>query len=45
MYLADKYGKNDMYYPRDINKRALVNQRLFFDCGILFPRLRSVSVS
>ncbi|KAJ0179999.1 hypothetical protein K1T71_004590 [Dendrolimus kikuchii] len=43
MYLADKYGKNDMYYPKDTDKRALVNQRLFFDSGILFPRLRSVS--
>nr|WCC58237.1 glutathione S-transferase [Pharsalia antennata] len=38
-YLVDKYGKDDSLYPKDLQKRAVVNQRLYFECGILFPRL------
>lgn len=45
MYLVDKYGKNDSLYPKDLNKRALVNQILFFDTGVLFARLKSIVVS
>lgn len=37
-YLADKYGKDDSLYPKDPAKRALVNQRLYFDSGILGQR-------
>ncbi|XP_052869696.1 glutathione S-transferase 1-1-like [Anopheles cruzii] len=37
-YLCEKYGKNDKYYPRDAKKRAVVNQRLFFDMGTLYQR-------
>ncbi|XP_058062026.1 glutathione S-transferase 1-1-like [Anopheles bellator] len=37
-YLCEKYGKNDKYYPRDAKKRAMVNQRLFFDMGTLYQR-------
>ncbi|XP_054266373.1 glutathione S-transferase 1-1-like [Macrosteles quadrilineatus] len=37
-YLADKYGKDDSLYPRCIKKRAVVNQRLYFDAGTLFQR-------
>ncbi|XP_037044324.1 glutathione S-transferase 1-like [Bradysia coprophila] len=39
-YLADKYGKDDKLYPRDLAKRAEVNARLHFDTGFLFARLR-----
>ncbi|KAG7190908.1 hypothetical protein KM043_006967 [Ampulex compressa] len=35
-YLADQYGKNDTLYPKDAKKRAMVNQRLFFDMGTLY---------
>nr|XP_026493542.1 glutathione S-transferase 1-like [Vanessa tameamea]XP_026493543.1 glutathione S-transferase 1-like [Vanessa tameamea]XP_026493545.1 glutathione S-transferase 1-like [Vanessa tameamea] len=44
LYLFDKYGKpeHSYLYPTDKRKRATINQRLFFDCGILFPYLRSV---
>ncbi|XP_041981064.1 glutathione S-transferase 1-like [Aricia agestis] len=45
IYLFEKYGteKHSQLYPKDnIKVRATINQRLFFDCGILFPRLRSV---
>jgi glutathione S-transferase len=37
-YLADKYGKDDSLYPKDPKKRALVDQRLFFDIGTLYQR-------
>ncbi|CAH0399528.1 unnamed protein product [Chilo suppressalis] len=39
-----KYGnpEHEYLYPKDMRKRATVNQRLFFDCGILFQRLRSI---
>ncbi|XP_050676253.1 glutathione S-transferase 1-like [Leptidea sinapis] len=44
LYLFDKYAKPEHYYlyPKDKQIRAKVNLRLFFDCGVLFPRLRSV---
>ena len=44
-YMADKYGKNDSLYPKDLRSRALVNQRLHFESGVLFARLRFISVS
>lgn len=44
-YLVDKYAKDDSLYPKDLVKRARINQRLFFDAGSLFVRLRDVSVS
>ncbi|XP_050071110.1 glutathione S-transferase 1-like [Anopheles maculipalpis] len=37
-YLCEKYGKNDGLYPKDPKKRAMVNQRLFFDMGTLYQR-------
>lgn len=38
-YLVDKYAKNDSLYPKCLEKRALVNQRLYFDLGTLYARL------
>lgn len=35
-YLIEKYGKNDALYPKDPQKRAIINQRLFFDAGTLY---------
>ncbi|KAL7727382.1 hypothetical protein ACLKA6_003040 [Drosophila palustris] len=35
-YLIEKYGKDDSLYPKDPQRRALVNQRLYFDMGTLY---------
>ncbi|XP_065073035.1 glutathione S-transferase 1-like [Ochlerotatus camptorhynchus] len=37
-YLVEKYGKDDKLYPKDAQKRALVNQRLYFDMGVFYQR-------
>ena len=44
-YMTDKYGKNDSLYPKDIHSRALATQRLHYDSGVLFARLRFIVVS
>lgn len=44
-YLVDAYGKDDALYPRDVKERALVNARLDFDCGTLWPRAINAIVS
>ncbi|CAD0203322.1 unnamed protein product [Chrysodeixis includens] len=41
-YLADKYGKDDQFYPKDLQKRALVNQRLHFDGTSLNVKMRAM---
>nr|CAD7418896.1 unnamed protein product [Timema poppensis] len=37
-YLVDQYGKSDSLYPKDPKKRALVDQRLYFDIGTIYQR-------
>lgn len=44
-YLADKYGKDDELYPKDLKRRAIVNQRLHFDGSSLYVKIRAVCVS
>ncbi|KAJ3663901.1 hypothetical protein Zmor_008119 [Zophobas morio] len=36
-YLVSKYAKNDSLYPKDLAKRAIIDQRLHFDSGVAFP--------
>lgn len=43
-YLASKYGKDDSLYPKDLHKRAVVDQLLHFDTGVMFENtLRAVT--
>ncbi|KAJ4433392.1 hypothetical protein ANN_15651, partial [Periplaneta americana] len=44
-YLASQYGKDDSLYPKDLKKRAIVDQRLYFDIGTLFPSIRQYIVT
>ncbi|KAF5270021.1 hypothetical protein FQR65_LT05820 [Abscondita terminalis] len=44
-YIVDKYGKNDMLYPKDLYQRALVHQGLAFDLGNLFPLLKDINMA
>ncbi|XP_011497367.1 PREDICTED: glutathione S-transferase 1-1-like [Ceratosolen solmsi marchali] len=39
IYLVMKYAKNDSLYPRDPEKRAIVEHRLYFDIGTLFENI------
>lgn len=43
-YLVSKYGaeKKSDWYPADLRTRALIDQKLHFDNGTLFPRLLAV---
>lgn len=43
-YLVNQYGKDDSLYPKDPYKRAMVDQRLHFDNGILYMRLKTLAV-
>lgn len=44
-YLVNRYGKDDGYYPVDPVKRAIVDQRLYFDMGTLFARFSEYYLS
>lgn len=35
-YLVRKYGKDDSLYPKDFYQRAIVDQRLHFENGVVF---------
>lgn len=37
-YLASTYGKNDSLCPKDPYQRAVIDQRLHFDDGVLYSR-------
>lgn len=37
IYFVEKYGKDDSLYPKDPEKRAKVNEKLFFVSSAMFP--------
>ncbi|XP_053614426.1 glutathione S-transferase 1-like [Plodia interpunctella] len=41
-YLAEKFGKDDQWYPKDLRRRAVVNQRLYFDSSNLYVKIRAI---
>lgn len=44
-YLVRTYASDDSLYPQDPKQKAVVDQRMYFNAGILFPRLREICVS
>ncbi|KAB0796128.1 hypothetical protein PPYR_10189 [Photinus pyralis] len=42
MYLVGKYAKDDSLYPRDPQKRGIVDQRLFFCASVVQARLAAI---
>lgn len=45
VYLVEKYFPDGHpLYPKDVKQRALINQRLQFDCGTLYPRIKAIQV-
>ena len=38
VYLVEQYAKTDSLYPKCPKKRAVINQRLYFDMGTLYQR-------
>lgn len=46
-YLVSEYGgeKHSNLYPKDNKTRAIIDQRLYFDSSILFPRFKPVVYS
>nr|CAD7456812.1 unnamed protein product [Timema tahoe] len=37
-YFVNQYAKDDSLYPKDPKKRAMVDQKLYFDIGTLYQR-------
>jgi len=37
-YLQNKYGKDETLYPKDVQQRAVVEMRIFFDVSMLYPK-------
>lgn len=44
-YLVEAKAPGSSLYPSEAKERALVNQRLYFDAGTLYPRVRAIAVS
>lgn len=44
IHLVEKYAKDDSLYPKDLNLRAKVSERLFYVACYIFPRLYQILV-
>lgn len=43
-YLVNRYAKDDTLYPKCPKARAIVDQRLYFDMGVLYHRFGELYV-
>lgn len=44
-YLVHKFGQDDRLYPKDAQKRAIVDRMLYFDIGTLYKSMVDYFVS
>ncbi|SPP75875.1 glutathione S-transferase 1 [Drosophila guanche] len=42
-YLVAKYGKDDSLYPKDLQQRAIVDQRLHYDSSVIGSTVRAIT--
>ncbi|XP_030370755.1 glutathione S-transferase 1-like [Scaptodrosophila lebanonensis] len=42
-YLVSKYGKTDTLYPKDLQERAVVDQRLHYDSSTIGSTMRAIT--
>ncbi|KAB0796277.1 hypothetical protein PPYR_10338 [Photinus pyralis] len=42
IYLASKYAKDDSFYPKDLQKKGTVDQRLFFNASMVQTRMGAI---
>ncbi|XP_034651871.1 glutathione S-transferase 1 [Drosophila subobscura] len=42
-YLVAKYGKEDSLYPKDLQQRAIVDQRLHYDSSVIGSTVRAIT--
>ncbi|KAF5269553.1 hypothetical protein FQA39_LY18904 [Lamprigera yunnana] len=40
-YLVGNMVKDDSLYPKDLHQRAVVDQRMYYDAGVMFPAIKS----
>lgn len=46
IYLVEKsFPSGHSMYPTDAKQRGIINQRLFYDGTVLYPRIRAIAVS
>lgn len=43
-YLVETKRPESTLIPKDVQERALMRQRLFFDAGTFYPRIRAIAV-
>lgn len=44
-YLVGKYASDDSLYPKDLYHKALVDQRLLFNCSVVSSASDAITVS
>lgn len=43
-YLVDLFKPDDSLYPRELKKRAMIDQRLFYDAAVVYPCIMNIIV-